>query len=178
MEHLPYVDSIWFGEGFDYNETPDYWLVEISGIPFGVMGEMLQDGGNPWRGMVYGMTTRYPYSGDPRPLWKLWDAFRIQDSRMIGYWDKTCPVKTGRNDVLATVYQKKDALLVAVASWTKEPVSINLAIDWKALGLRAEECTMNAPAVEGFQTAADFAVGDAISIAPGKGLLLVIDRKK
>jgi len=24
-------------------------LVEVSGIPFGLMGEMLQDGGNPWR---------------------------------------------------------------------------------------------------------------------------------
>ena len=28
MEHLPYIDSLWFGEGYDYNESPDYWLVE------------------------------------------------------------------------------------------------------------------------------------------------------
>lgn len=33
----------WFGEYFDYDSSPDYWLVEISGIPFGLMGEMLQD---------------------------------------------------------------------------------------------------------------------------------------
>ena len=56
MEHFPYINSLWFGEGYDYDETPDYWLVEISGIPFGLYGEMLKGGGNPWRGMLYGMT--------------------------------------------------------------------------------------------------------------------------
>ena len=48
------------------------------------MGEMLQKGGNPWRGMVYGMTSRLPWAGDPRPLWKVWDEFGIADARMIG----------------------------------------------------------------------------------------------
>ena len=47
MEHLPYIDRIWIGEGRDYNTPPDYWLVEISGIPFGVMGEMLERGAIP-----------------------------------------------------------------------------------------------------------------------------------
>jgi hypothetical protein len=32
MEHLPYIDRVWIGEGRDYNTPPDYWLVEISGI--------------------------------------------------------------------------------------------------------------------------------------------------
>jgi len=35
MEVLPYVDSLWIGEGFDYNESPDYYMTEICGIPFG-----------------------------------------------------------------------------------------------------------------------------------------------
>jgi len=41
----------------------DYWLVEVSGIPFGLMGEMLQDGGI-LGGHVYGMTNRLPWSGN------------------------------------------------------------------------------------------------------------------
>ena len=49
------------------------------------MGEMLQDGGNPWRGMIYGMTSRLPWAGDPTHIWKVWDDFGIQGSRMIGY---------------------------------------------------------------------------------------------
>ena len=85
MEHFPYINSLWFGEGYNYNETPDYWLVEISGIPFGLYGEMLEGGGNPWRGHglrhdqlgSVGAATR-GRSG------KLWDDFGIQDSRTIG----------------------------------------------------------------------------------------------
>ena len=38
MEHFPYIDRLWFGEYFDYDAPPDYWLTEVSGIPFGIMG--------------------------------------------------------------------------------------------------------------------------------------------
>lgn len=41
MELYPYVDKCWIGEGFDYNESPEFWLIEMSGIPYGVMSEML-----------------------------------------------------------------------------------------------------------------------------------------
>ena len=58
LEHFPYLDRLWFGEYFDYNSSPDFWLIEVSGIPYGLMGEMLQDGGNRWRGMLYGMNDR------------------------------------------------------------------------------------------------------------------------
>ncbi len=110
LEHFPYLDRLWFGEYFDYNASgPDYWLVEVSGIPFGLMGEMLEKGGNPWRGMVFGMTSRLPWAGDPRPLWELWDAFGIGDSRMVGWWADSNPVRTGRDDVLATVFLKPGA---------------------------------------------------------------------
>ena len=104
LEHFPYLSRLWFGEYFDYDSAPEFWLVEMSGIPFGLIGEMLQDGGNPWRGMIYGMTSRLPWAGDPTPIWKLWDDFGIADSRMIGYWVPSCPVKTGSREVLATAY--------------------------------------------------------------------------
>ena len=117
MEHFPYLDSIWFGECYNYNETPDYWLVEVSGIPFGLYGEMLEGGGNPWRGMVYGMTSRIYPGGDPRAIWKLWDDFGIKDSRTLGYWDPACPVKTGHKEILATAYVKRGKTLISLASW-------------------------------------------------------------
>jgi hypothetical protein len=41
MDLLPYLDLVWIGEGRDYNRAPDHWLVEVSGIPFGVPGQML-----------------------------------------------------------------------------------------------------------------------------------------
>jgi len=67
-----------------------------------LMGDMLQGGGNRWRGMLFGMTARLPWeSSGPRPVWKVWDEFGIGQARMLGWWEKECPVRTGREDVLA-----------------------------------------------------------------------------
>ena len=177
MEHFPYLSRLWFGEYFDYEKSSsDFFLTEVSGIPFGLMGEMLQDGGNPWRGMVYGMTNRMPWSAnaDPRPLWKLWDSFGMKGSTMFGYWAPTVQVKTGRDDVKATVYRRNGRSLVAVASWAPETVNVTLDVDWKALGLNGAQAKINAPEVKGLQTARTIAVGESISIAPGKGILLIV----
>jgi hypothetical protein len=174
MEHFPYINSLWFGEGYDYNESPDYWLVEISGIPFGLFGEMLQHNGNPWRGMVYGMTARYYQGADPKHIWRFWDDFGIQDAEMIGYWAHSCPVKTSHQDVLATVYKKSRRALISIASWAKEPVNCRLAIDWAALGLNPETAKLSAPAITGFQEAASFSPSSEIPVEPAKGWLLVL----
>jgi len=118
LEHFPYISNLWFGELYDYNQPPDYWLVEISGIPFGLTSEMLnyQNGGNPYRGMVYGMSGRQHPSAPA--MWRFWDAFGIQDAEMIGYWDPKCPVRTDSPEVLTTVYRKEDKALVALGHWT------------------------------------------------------------
>ena len=178
LEHFPFIDRLWFGEYFDYNSEPDYWLTEISGIPFGLMGEMLQDKGNPWRGMIFGMTNRMPWSGDPRPLWHLWDEFGMQQTRMIGFWVPSSPVKTGNPSVLATVYQADGRALVAVASWAKATTEIKLSIDWKALGIDPADAVITAPAVANFQDAATFKPGQPISVQPGRGWLLWVARQK
>ncbi|OGD22301.1 MAG: hypothetical protein A2W03_09440 [Candidatus Aminicenantes bacterium RBG_16_63_16] len=190
LEHFPYLNRLWFGEYFDYNAAPDYWLVEISGIPFGLMGEMLQDGGNPWRGMVYGMTNRLPWSGqDPSRLWKVWDEFGIGEAEMAGWWSPNCPVRTGNPYVLATVYVKKrggkagaaggatgggGGAMIALASWAKERTEVRLDIDWKALGIDVSAAQIMAPAIADFQTEAQFHPGDPISVDPGKGWILIL----
>ena len=177
MGELPYLNRLWFGEYFDYNAEPDYYLIEISGIAFGLMGEMLQGGGNPWRGMVYGMTARMGASGDPRPLWEEWNTFGIGESRMEGYWSSNAPVTTNRKDVLATSYIRLDAVLIAVASWASENTSIHLDIHWDALSLRQADTRLTAPAIEGFQDAATYNPADAIPIPQGRGLLLVLSAR-
>jgi hypothetical protein len=181
LEHFPYLNRLWFGEYFDYNAAPDFWLVEMSGIPFGLMGEMLQDGGNPWRGMVFGMTGRLPRV-DNGPLWKAWDDFGIAEARMIGYWVDSAPVKTGNPQVLATSYVRDGRTLVALASWAPgagprgrpPPTTVRLAIDWGALGLDPKKATLTAPAIANFQEAASFRADGEIPIEAGKGMLLVI----
>lgn len=176
LEHMAFIDRLWFGEYFDYNLPPDFWLIEVSGIPYGLMGEMLQDGGNPWRGMLFGMTQRAPWSGDPRAVWKIWDDFGILDSEMIGYWVKDNPVKTGHEKTPATVYVRKgEKALIAVATWEDADTPVTLAIDWEALGLNQETVTLHAPAMENFQQEATYKPGDTLTIPKGKGLLLIAE---
>ena len=173
LEHFPFLNRLWFGEYFDYDSAPDYWLVEISGIPFGLMGEMLQDGGNPWRGMIYGMTNRLPWSGqDPARIWKAWDEFGIEEARMIGYWSAECPVRTDNLNVLATAYVREGRTLISLASWAAEPVRCRLRINWEALGMNGPNARLHAPEIPDFQPEAAFGPDDLIPVEPGKGWLL------
>jgi hypothetical protein len=118
MEHLPYLTKLWLGEGYNYNMPPDYYLIEISGIPFGITGEMLnyKNGGNPYRGMIFGMGGRK--LSNIKYLWDFWDYAELEKSEMIGYWDEQCPVRTNNPEVYATVYRKADETIVAVAQWS------------------------------------------------------------
>ena len=181
MEHFPYINKLWFGEYFDYQKaSPDFYLTEVSGIPFGLMGEMLQDGGNPYRGLIYGMTNRMPWDekADPRAIWKLWDNFGIKGSKMIGYWSENCPIKTSNDHVLATVYKKDKAIMIAFASWSDKIENINLLIDWKKLGLQPEKVSIESPAINNFQPYAILKLMNGqlsnLVVEPTKGGVIII----
>ncbi len=177
MEHFPYINRLWFGEYFDYeNESPEFFLTEVSGIPFGLMGEMLQNGGNPWRGMVYGMTNRMPYQKQkPDEIWRVWDNFGIKDAEMIGYWVKNNPVKTNNEKVLATVYKKDAKALVSIGSWAADDTFIKLKIDWEKLGIDPKNAKITAPGMKNFQPAAVFSLTDEIQVKKNKGWMLIIE---
>lgn len=172
-EFFPYIDRLWFGESFRYNElSPDAWFVTFSGIPFGQMGEMLQGGGNPWLGAVYGATRRWYGRGgalveNPGAIWKAWADFGIEDARMSGYWDEYAFAKTDSPDVKATAFIRGDKALVAVGNFSSEPRTINLKIDGRWLGAR--KIKLVARPIPGFQKAHAFALGDPIPVPPKQG---------
>lgn len=181
MELFPYLNRLWFGEYFDYeNNSQDFYLTEVSGIPFGLMGEMLQNNGNPYRGMLYGMTNRLFWNGgkkedaDPRAIWNIWDQFGIKGSKMIGYWVNSNPVKTNNKNVLATVYKKKNSLLIALASWDKNPANIQLSIDWKQLGWNPKNVTFEIPAAKDLQNAQSFQWNQSLLIQPASGKFILL----
>ncbi len=174
LEHFPYINRLWFGEYFDYDSRPDFWMTELAGVPFGLMGEMLQDGGNPWRGMLYGMTARLPWAGDPTALWQVWDEFGIEESRMVGYWVPDHPIATNHPDVLATAYIKEGQTMVSLASWAEEAVDVRLTIDWEKLGIDPQGATLTAPPIREFQEAAGFDPARAVRVEPGRGWLVIL----
>lgn len=175
MQGFPYYHRLWYGEAFGYDTPPDYWLVEMSGIPFGLMGEMLEGGGNPWRGAVFGMTNRLGWQGDPRPIWRLRDEFGMAGTELLGFWDPRCPIKTDNPDVRATVFRKPGKSLVAIANWTAKPAETKLQIDWESLGLDGSKATLHAPKVERFQEEKTWKPTDSIAIEPGKGWMIIIE---
>ncbi len=178
MEHFPYIDRLWFGEYFDPSLPPDFWLIEMSGIPFGLMGEMLQDGGNQYRGLLYGMTSRAPWSGDPRNIWSFFDTYKIADSEFIGYWADECPVKTGYRNAPASVYLKDNKAVVAIASWYGEHRDIWLHTDWNRLGLDRNRSVFRVPFIKDFQEEMIYKPWERIPVEPGKGIVLIIEENK
>jgi len=172
---LPYVDSLWFGEVFYYSLSYDYWLVSISGLPFGLYGEMLGYG-NPYYGMIYGMSQRHLNGiSNPKPIWDFWDYFGIDESEMIGWWEPNCPVIPDVKNVMATVYKREYKSLIAIANWNTFDVNTTLSIDWSFLGLRESISVLSAPGITDFQVSSLFFPTDNIPIPSQKGWLLIIN---
>jgi hypothetical protein len=177
MDLLPYFDLVWIGEGRDYDRMPDHWLVEVSGIPFGLPGQMLEGGGNPWRGMIYGITNRAGWGGDPMEIWKFWDQYHIMDKQMIGYWDPENPVKSSNELVKATLYKGPEVYIIAVANWEKKDLRSSICIDWEQLGVDKSLYKYHIPAIPGFQEEQSPASLESLLIPGGKGYLIVIQKK-
>jgi hypothetical protein len=177
MEHIPYVTRLWFGEYFDYDADPDYWMAEVAGIPFGLPGEMLEKGGQPYRGMVYGMTTRVYGPYDPSGLWKLFDEFDIADSRMLGYWVEEVPIQTDKAGIKSTIYLKEDKAMIAIGSWSGKNELVKLAIDWEALGWNQADYRLYSPEIEDLQGYEEHTLGVPVPVERNEGSILILDRR-
>jgi hypothetical protein len=181
-EYFPYIDKLWFGESFQYDQmSPANWLVEVSGIPFGLMGDMLQGGGNRWLGMVFGMTVRYPWvtegvNCDPRPVWKIWDEFGIAQSKMAGFWENEPVVTTNNPLVKATAYVRDGKTLIALGNWSDKPEKVRLSIQWRKIGLSPATAKLKAPGIKDFQPAREFGVSEDIPVESKKGWLILIEQ--
>jgi hypothetical protein len=93
---------------------------------------------------------------------------------MIGFWVPANPVKTGREDILATAFVREGRTMIALASWAKDPVEIRLSLDWTALGLDPTKVRITASEIAGFQEERSFNAAGPIPVEPGKGWLLVV----
>ena len=134
MGVFPHIDSLWFGEGYHYgHEDEDYWLVEVSGLAFGITGDLMCNGeyggGVPWRGLLYGLRVRQctfqkkdaqNTQHTPPAIWRLFNLTRVSEARMYGFWRKARPPVqlAGCPNVRLTSYVRKGQLtLLALAGW-------------------------------------------------------------
>jgi len=178
VQQMAYIDSLWIGEGRNYDASPAEWLVEASGIPFGLSSQMLrysEGGGNPWRGMLFGMTVRYKVGGTPEHIWKLWDDFGIVGCRIDGFWDEAAAVRSSNPDGGVTTYVKNGKALIAAANWVNRDIRTTLEIDWNRLGLEEALCSITQPPIEGFQEGrASVDLSGELDLPGGRGFMFVV----
>ena len=178
IDLYPYFDLLWRGEGF-YNNTPsDFWLIERSGIAFGIAGEMLGKG-NPFRGLLFGMTDRAGWGGGPAGLWKFFDEVKLGDMELVGWWDDECPVKvSGSEEIKASVWKGKGDAVLVVANFSKEPRTATIAFDARRLGFDGAKTKWTQPEIAGVQKSAAAPDLTAPVTVPGeKGFILYADSK-
>ena len=136
--------------------------------------------GNPWLGMQYGMTVRYPWftegvNCDPTQIWKIWDDFGIDSSKMYGYWEENVPVTSSDPDVKVTVYRRPDgALLLSVGNYTDDTRNVTLNFDWESLDIDPASVMITAPAIKDMQLAATWDPTSSIEVLPRKGWLIYV----
>jgi hypothetical protein len=187
MTHFPYLSSLWLGEGYWYGQgwgsapipgklwTPEEWLVEVSGLPFGLFGDML--GGspyeNPYQSLVFGMQGRMPQpalyeragivQADPRALYDLIDRFDLASTEMCGWWQGDCAIQSQPTaTVKATTFSHHhpERTIVVVANFGGEALATNatLTVDFTRIGLEPVTSSVRAPAVYNFQPEHQFQV--------------------
>jgi len=143
------------------------------------MGEMLHAGGNPYKGMVYGMTARlgWQQGGICREIWDVWEDFHIEDAEIYGWWNRNCPVSAESDSVRATVYQNKEgAVLISVASWYPVDRTFLLSVNCEQLGVHGDY-EFYAPYIKGVQEEKVFSAYELIPIEKNKGWLFYLRNK-
>eukprot|EP00965_Chrysotila_dentata_P131258 4339156-Pleurochrysis_carterae.AAC.1 len=164
------------GEQCNYaGYAPEQWLAEVSGVPFGLQGQILGNNRDQWQGLVFGMTCRIypePHTCNPRPLYAVFDDLGFKQPRMIGWWDAACPVRSPDERVRATLFLSATRVFaVAVASWADEPLSLSLTFDLEALAVlgftpAASTAKLRARAISGFQPAGEWSLHQQFEIQP------------
>ena len=174
--HFPYLNSLWFGEGFSSDAEPDFWLIEMSGLAFGIPAEQLSSP-NLWRGMVFAEGAR------PAPaLWKAWDAYALTTpgTTLVGWWDDEPLATVSGADVAAAGGVKASVYVIpgsppryvlAIASWAQHNVTVSIQFD---AGIGSHPM-VSALEIDNFQPAVASIDAAALEIAPGKGWLLAVD---
>ncbi|MEG2181363.1 MAG: DUF6067 family protein, partial [Bacteroidales bacterium] len=154
------------------------WFIAFSSIPMGNMSEMLQDGGNPYLGMVYGATTRIYEdipNKSPVPMWKLWQDFDIKNAQMIGYWEENPVVNTNNEQVKATAFKHNGKTLVVLGNFNTKAETVSVNIDRKQLGLSFNKNTAILPDLGYMQSSGTMDITQPIKIEPKKAIFFILE---
>ena len=203
-EHYPFIDKLWYGEGFPYDTaSAEYWLIEMSGLAWGLTAEMLRYEGMTayhYKGFVFGSSNRWqsgmtantiqtdPFV--PVNLWRFCQSVGIDQASLFGWWLEDTPLGTTalpvlssvRRDVVkVTTYVLHLQAIVAIASFTPPSggdINISLIYNSTLLGfdLTPDYCLF-APSLPPFQTQSKtFALNSTVTVPQGQGWIFQLKK--
>lgn len=174
-EILPFIDSMWIGEDFDMSKSSaDFIMTEMSAIPYGLTSEMLGGGAkNLYAGLLYAMNFRYKWSDYIYEMYRLWDDFNIEKSRMLGYWHSKNPVTINNENIKCTVYLKENAAMICIYNFSAKKESICLNINKELLGFDYSDI-LTIPEINNYQKCGNMLISDNIELDGRKGIVLYI----
>lgn len=177
MEHLSLVDRIIFTEGFSYGSDKDYYLVELSGVPFGITTSF--GGTTPWRSLLYGsMPQMRGNDVGLKKLWEICDDFGLKDSMFVGYWNPKCPIETDDENVLASAFVRGDKILFVLSNWANENRSVVLNLSrLERVGISSEGMKISIPEIQNLQDSLPGAPMLSVTLSPGKVLIGLIQKE-
>jgi len=124
--------------------------------------------GNPFRGLLFGMTDRWGWGGNPLGLWKFFDEVKLGDMELVGWWDDECPVKvTGSDEIKASVWKGRERTVLVIANFAKEPRTAQLRYD-------GGKVKWTRPEIAGVQKSADAPDLSAPVEIPGNGGMILV----
>jgi len=177
MEHLPFVTQLMFGEVFWYDGPEGYWMTNLAGLPFGIDNQFYPVPGPdyPFRAMLFASSENVGQSAvDIRAFWDRWGI--NEQTRALGYWDPSCPVRTNAPDIFASVYVNEGKALICVGSWAKETTLVTLSVDWESLGMDPAKVTVTVPDIGSVQAPrGPIDITQPLDIEPGKGIVIGVE---
>ena len=179
MDLYPFIDRLWYGESFRLEKPAEYWLVERSGIPFGLMGEQLAPV-SPFRGMVFLMTGRWKWCrADPRGLWRFFAEAKLGEAEMVGWWDAACPAAFSDPAVRVTAYRTAGGTYLAAANFAERRAVGRFLYDCRDRGDGGAKPEASVPAIRGVQAGwRTFDLDAELSFEPGDGIVVRLEEKK
>lgn len=170
LEHFPYITNLWTGECFHYKgKDPAYWLIEMSGLPFGVRGfnlDYYNEIEDPYKPMLFSMNDRSrSFFID---VFEMWYKKDIINRKLFGYWNENNPVKTNDKDVLVTSFVKDGSALISVVNFSKESKTFSLDVDYKKLNINKP--VFEQVYIKDFQE--EKIIDNNFTLEPDKGIIL------
>lgn len=199
-EHYPFLSKLWYGEGFPYETaSPAYWLVEQSGLIFGLTADMLRyPGMTPahFKGFLFAESNRWQSGLDPggaggdpfvpTALWALWADVHLERATLYGWWLADTPLGAAAlpaaaaahgDAIKVTTYALPTLAVIAVASFATAPLTTTLLLNASILGLDlGPGFCLHAPALPPFQPVpATLALNASFVVPPGQGWIFRLE---